>query len=146
MSLVFNKKATLNYEIIEKFTSGVELVGTEVKTLKSGHGSLDGAYITVKNGEVYLMNAEIFPYQKANTGEGFEPRRMRKLLLTKKEIRQIADETSKKGISAIPLHFFEKSKKIKLEFALARGKKKFDKRETIKKRESKREMEREMKR
>lgn len=145
MSLVRNKKATFNYEILEKFEAGVELLGTEVKTIRSGHGSLDGAYIVVKGSEAFLLGSEIFAFQKANAPESFNPKRERKILLTKKEILIIKQETEKKGISAIAISFFLKGKKIKLEFALARGKKKFDKRETIKKREAYREIERDKK-
>ncbi|HYC34561.1 MAG TPA: SsrA-binding protein SmpB [Candidatus Paceibacterota bacterium] len=144
--MIENKKALFNYEVLEKLDAGVELLGTEVKTLRGDHGSLEGAYVTVRGGEAYLVNSEIFPFQKANAPLDFDPRRPRKLLLTKKEIALIATETETKGISAIPLKFFAKGKKIKLTIALARGKKKFDKRETIKKRESKREIDREMKR
>lgn len=146
MVLAQNKKATFNYEIIEKLEAGLELFGFEVKTIREGHGSLDGAYISVKGGEAFLMSAEIFAFQKANAPESFDPRRARKLLLTKKEIAYVATETEKKGVSAIPLKFFIKNRKVKVEIALARGKKKFDKRETIKKRESEREMRRDMKR
>lgn len=146
MSLAQNKKATLNYEILEKFEAGVEFLGTEVKTIKSGHGSLEGAYVVIKSNEAYLVGSEIFAFQKANAPESFNPKRERKILLTKKEILIIKQDTEKKGVSAIALSFFLKGKKIKLEFALARGKKKFDKRETIKKRDSKREIDREIKR
>lgn len=142
MSLVRNKKVTLNYEILEKFEAGVELLGTEVKTIRSGHGSLDGAYVVVKGSEAFLLGSEIFAFQKANAPESFNPKRERKILLTKKEILIIKQETEKKGVSAVAISFFLKGKKIKLEFALARGKKKFDKRETIKKRDSEREMRR----
>lgn len=146
MSLVRNKKATFNYEILEKFEAGVELLGTEVKTIREGHGSLEGAYVVVRGGEAFLIGAEIYPFQKANALPDFDPRRSRKILLTKKEIALIQTETEKKGVSAIAVSFFMKGKKIKLELALARGKKKFDKRETIKKKDSEREIRREMKR
>lgn len=146
MQLAKNKKATFNYEIEEKLDAGIELLGTEVKTIKEGHGSLEGAYVTVRGGEAFLINAEIYPFQKSNAPADFDPKRPRKLLLTKKEIAYVATETEKKSISAIPLNFFIKGKKVKLSIALARGKKKFDKRDSIKKRESKREIERELKR
>ncbi len=146
MSLAQNKKATFNFEIQEKLEAGVELFGYEVKTIREGHGSITGGFVVVRGGEAFLMGSEIYPFQKANAPEQFDPRRARKLLLTKKEIAYLETETQKKSVSAIALRFFVKGKKIKLEIALARGKKKFDKRETIKKRESEREMGRDMKR
>lgn len=142
MNLAKNKKATFNFEIEEKLDAGIELLGTEVKTIKEGHGSLEGSYVTVRGGEAFLINAEIYAFQKSNAPVDFDPKRARKLLLTKKEIAYIAVETEKKSISAIPLHFFIKGKKVKLSIALAKGKKKFDKRDSIKKRETDREIRR----
>ncbi len=146
MSLIQNKKARLNYEILETLTGGVELFGFEVKSVKAGTGSLEGAHVVVRGGEAFLVEAEIPAFQKANAPENFDPRRPRKLLFTKKEIALLGAETEKKGISGIPLTFFLKGRKIKVDIALARGKKKFDKRETIKKKDTEREMQREMKR
>lgn len=142
MSLVNNKKAGFNYELLEKFEAGVELLGFEVKSVKAGHGSLEGSYVIVRGGEAFLVEAEIPAFQKANAPENFDPRRPRKLLLTKKEIKEITEKTEAQGISAPALSFFEKGKKVKLVFALAKGKKKFDKRENIKKRETDIEMRR----
>jgi SsrA-binding protein len=146
MSLVTNKKAHFNYEILEKFEAGIELLGFEVKSIKKGQGSLEGAHVTVRGGEAYLIGFDLPPYQPGNTPTDYERTRTRKLLLTKKEIQRIGDEESKKGIAVIPLSIFAKGGKLKVDLALARGKKKFDKRETIKKRDTDRDIRREMKR
>lgn len=146
MSYVTNKKARFNYEILEKFEAGIELLGFEVKAIKNNQGSLEAAHVVVRGGEAFLLNFDLPPYQAKNTPENYERTRTRKLLLTKKEIKRIGDEGEKKGIAVIPLSIFEKGRKLKVDLALARGKKKFDKRETIKKRDTDREIRREMKR
>ena len=146
MSLVTNKKARFNYEILEKFEAGIELLGFEVKAIKNNQGSLDAAHVSVRGGEAFLLNFDLPPYQAKNTPVDYERMRTRRLLLTKKEIKRIGDEGEKKGIAIIPLSIFEKGRKLKIDLALARGKKKFDKRETIKKRDTDREIRREMKR
>jgi len=146
MSLVTNKKAHFNYEILEKFEAGIELLGFEVKAIKNNQGSLDGAHVTVRGGEAFLIGFDLPPYQAKNTPADYDRVRVRKLLLTKKEIQRIGDEEAKKGIAVVPLSIFLKGHKLKMDLALARGKKKFDKRETIKKRDTDREMRREMKR
>ena len=146
MSYVINKKAHFNYEILEKFEAGIELFGFEVKAIKGNHGELAGAHINIRGDEAFLVGFDLPPFQVKNTPEDYERTRTRKLLLTKKEIKYLGDQESKKGITIVPLSIFGKGKKIKIEIALARGKKKFDKRETIKKRDSDREIRREMKR
>lgn len=142
MSYVMNKKAHFDYEILEKFVGGIELTGIEVKSIKNNQGSLLGAYVGVRGGEAFLLGADIPPYQMANTPESYERIRARKILLTKKEIKILADAESKKGTTIIPISLFPKANKIKIEIGIARGKKKFDKRESIKKRDSEREMRR----
>jgi SsrA-binding protein len=145
MAFVVNKKATLNYEILEKFEAGIELHGFEVKAIKNNQGVLDAAFVAVRGGEAFLLGFDLPPYQAKNTPLDYDRVRARKLLLTKKEIAKIANDGSKKGIAVIPLGIFAKGNKLKVDVALARGKKKYDKRENIKKRDADREMRREMK-
>lgn len=142
MSLIKNKKYGLKYEIVEKFEAGIELLGTEVKTIQEGHGAIDAAYVIIRGGEAYLINADIRAYQPKNAPKDFEPTRSRRLLLTKKEIRRLDGTTKQKGLTIIPISMYNKKKKIKVEIAVARGKKEYDKRETIKKRESAKNIER----
>jgi len=141
-----NKKARFNYEILDKFEAGISLLGTEVKSLKSKQGSLDGAHVIVRGKEVFLVGASISPYQPANTPKGYDPERPRKLLLTKKEIAVLADTEGKKGLTIVPISVYSKNNKLKLEFGIARGKKKHDKREDIKKRDIERDIGRTLKR
>lgn len=140
-----NRKAYFNYEILEKYEGGIELLGSEVKSVRAGRISLEGAFVIVRGGEVFLINANIPPYQAANAPSAFDPLRNRKILLTKKEITELSDTERNKSLTIIPLSLYNKGRKIKISLALAKGKKKFDKRETIKKRESDREVRREMK-
>lgn len=142
MSLVSNKKVTLNYEILEKLEAGIELLGLEVKSLRAGQGKLDGSYVVVRGGEAFVIGLDIPAFQKNNTPSEYQSARNRRLLLTKKEIEKVLTETEKKGISVIPLSIYPKARKIKIEIAFVRGKKKFDKRETIKKRDTEREIRR----
>ncbi|MEK7575422.1 MAG: SsrA-binding protein SmpB [Patescibacteria group bacterium] len=143
--LIGNKKASFDYEILEKFSAGIELLGFEVKSIRNKQGSLEGAYITVRGGEAYLMNASIPPFQPGNTPKGYEPLKNRRLLLTKKEIAELAKNEAKKGLTIIPISVYNKGRKIKVDIAIARGKKQFDKRQTLKKRDAKREIERTLK-
>jgi SsrA-binding protein len=139
-----NRKAHFNYEIEEKFEAGIELLGHEVKSLKSGSASLSGAYCSIRGGEILLVGMHITPYQPMNN-IGHNPDRERKLLLSKKEIKHLADADNTKGLTIIPISLYSKGRRIKVEIAIARGKKIHDKRETIKKRETDREIRREYK-
>jgi len=139
---VENKKAHFNYEIVEKFEAGIELVGLEVKSIKKNQGSLEGAYVIVRGGEAYIVNSFIPPYQENNTPKGYEPRRNRKILMTKKEISKLSD-TESGNLTIVPISIYNKGNRIKVSIAIVRGKKKFDKRETIKKRENDRSVRRE---
>lgn len=145
MSLVVNKKATLNYEILEKFEAGIELLGFEVKSVKDKRGNLEGAYVVVRGGEAFLVSAEIPAYQVKNAPPSYDPKRNRKLLLTKKEISELGDNEAKKGLTIVALSLYNKGKKVKVDIAIVRGKKKFDKRESLKKRDSDREIRRTLK-
>ena len=140
-----NRKARFDYEILEKYEAGIELLGVEVKSVRNGRMSLEGAFVIVRGGECFLINAQIPPYQPNNSPKDYDPLRNKKLLLTKKEIRELADSGNNKSLTIIPLSVYNKGRKIKVSIALAKGKKKFDKRESIKKRETDREVRRESK-
>ncbi|HZS42625.1 MAG TPA: SsrA-binding protein SmpB [Candidatus Paceibacterota bacterium] len=143
--LISNKKVHFNYEILEKFEAGIELFGFEVKALRSGQGNLEGGHVSIRGGEAFLIGVQIPPYQSANTPKNYEPERVRKLLLTKAEIGKLAENESKKGLTIVPISVYNKGRKIKLEIAVVRGKKRFDKRETIKRRDTEREIRRTLK-
>ena len=144
--LAENKKAYFNYTILDKFEAGIVLLGQEVKSLKTKGVNLAGSYVVLKEGEVLWLGAKIPPYQPKNTPADYEEERSRKLLLKKEEINKLLGKAKERGLTFIPLKVYIKNTKIKLEFALAKGKKKADKRETIKKREIKKTIERELKR
>lgn len=145
MSLIKNRKAGFNYELLEKMEAGIALLGFEVKALKSGRGSLEGAYITLRNGEAFLLHAHIPPYQPGNTPKEYNPYRERKLLLNKREINHLIGIEKQRGLTIVPISVYNKKNKVKIEIAVARGKKKYDKRETIKKRDTEREVGRTLK-
>lgn len=140
--LISNKKAYFNYEILDRYEAGVVLFGHEVKAVRSGKASLTGSYIVIRGGEAYLVNATISPYQVANTPKKYQPDRVRKLLLNKKELKEIIRGTEQNGLTVVAIKWYNKKRYLKLEIALARGKKKADKRETIKKRDSQRDIDR----
>lgn len=141
-----NKKAHFDYEFLERFEAGIELLGFEVKAVRAGKGALTGAHIILRGGECFIIGLRIDPYQPNNTEPGYVPDATRKLLLTKKEIRELEETEKKKGLTIIPISLYNKGGKIKVSFAVARGKKAFDKRETIKKRDTDREIGRLLKR
>ena len=143
--LAENKKAYFQYEVLEKFEAGLVLTGQEVKSIKSGRINLAGAYVILRGGEVYLVNANVPPYQPKNLLTPYEPVRPRKLLLKKSEIKYLIGKSEQKHLTLIPLRVYTKKGKIKLEFGIGRGRKKVDKKELIKKRETEREIERELK-
>ncbi|MFZ2149851.1 MAG: SsrA-binding protein SmpB [Minisyncoccia bacterium] len=140
-----NRKARFNYEILEKYETGIELLGTEVKSVRGGQVSLEGAFVIIRGGEAYIINANIPPYQAKNAPSDYDPLRNRKLLLTKKEINELTGSEKNKSLTIVPISVYNKGRKIKVEIALVKGKKKFDKRDTIKKRETDRELRREYK-
>ncbi len=145
MSLIENKKAYFNFEILEKLDAGIELFGFEVKALRKGQGSLEGSHVTVRGNEAFLIGMNIPPFQPANSPKDYNPERNRKILLTKKEIEALQNTEKQKGLTIVPISVYNKGRKLKLSLGVARGKKKFDKRETIKKRETDRETRRVMK-
>ncbi len=140
-----NRKAYFNYEILEKITAGIELLGIEVKAIKAGQISLDGAYVIIRGDEAFLINASVTPLQPKNTSKDYNERRNRKLLLTRKEIDYLAGKEKQNGLTIVALSVYNIERKIKVELGLAKGKKKSDKRESIKKRESDREIRRTLK-
>ncbi len=140
-----NKKAFFQYEIIEKIEAGMVLTGSEVKSLRDGHGSLVDSYAVIKSGEVFLHHAHIAQYPPA-TYTNHEPRRTRKLLLHAREIGKLEGKLKQKGLTLVPTMMYFKKGKAKVELALGKGKQKFDKRESIKRRETNRAISRAMKR
>jgi SsrA-binding protein len=145
MALIQNKKVHLNYEISESFEAGMELFGFEVKSLRNKQGSLEGAHIIARGGEAFLVGATIPPYQPANTPENYNPARNRKLLLTKKEIARLSGFEKQKGLTIVPTSVYNKGSKIKIEIGVAKGKKKYDKRESIKRKDTERDLKRSLK-
>lgn len=139
-----NKKAFHDYFIEETLEAGIMLVGTEVKSLRDGKANLKDSYVIVKGSEVFLLNCHISPYTHGNI-MNHEPLRTRKLLIHKKEISRLQGKVAQKGYSIIPLKLYFKNSLVKVEIGLAKGKKTYEKRETIKKKEADREIRRAMK-
>ena len=139
MALVEYKKALLKFAPIETFSAGLELIGSEVKALRSKLGSLDGARVVVRGGEAFIVGMTIPPYQAANTPKEYDPERARRLLLTKKEIGTLLTEEAKKGLTIIPLEVYSVGGLVKARIAIVRGKGKADRREDLKKRDASRE-------
>jgi SsrA-binding protein len=146
MGLIHNKLATRNFDVLETHEAGIELFGFEVKSVRGKQGSLRGAYITIGPDGAWLMKASIPPFQSNNTPAGYDPERPRRLLLGKKELRELAQKLESAGLTLIPVSLYNRGGFVKVEVALARGKKKYDKREAIKKRDQERDAERMIKR
>lgn len=142
--LVSNREAFHEYEILETFEAGISLLGSEVKSLKDHHGSLKEAYVTIKEGQLWLINSSISFYPYSSSYQ-HEEKRKRKLLMHVGEIQKLKKQTQEKGFVIIPLAFYLKNGKIKLKIALARGKKLFDKRAALKEKEAKRQIQRAIK-
>ncbi len=142
---VDNRKAYFNYEIKKTFEAGIELLGLEVKSIKNGKGNLASSFCIVRGNEVFLVGAHISPYQPSNTSKDYDPTRTRRLLLSKKEIKELSVAEKTKGLTLIAISLYNKNRYIKVAVAIAKGKRKFDKRETIKKRDIEREIRREYK-
>ncbi|AFM26680.1 SsrA-binding protein SmpB [Desulfomonile tiedjei] len=136
-----NRKAFFNFEIEDTFEAGISLLGSEVKSLRSGKANLSDSYGKIVDGELFLVDAHISPYAQANR-ENHEPLRDRKLLIHKRELKRLTGKVAERGFSLIPLKMYFKRGRVKVEMALARGKKTYDKRETIKKKDQRRELER----
>jgi SsrA-binding protein len=139
-----NKKARYDYEIIEVIEAGMVLLGTEVKSLRQGRANLKDSYARIKDGELFLMQCHISPYTHAYY-DNHEPDRARKLLVHKREIKRLQGKTQEKGLTLVPLKIYFKDGKAKVELALARGKRSYDKRETLKRKTEERELQRAIK-
>jgi SsrA-binding protein len=141
-TLATNKKAYFDYEILEKLEAGIVLSGMEIKAVKTGKANLAGSFAIVRNNEAYLLNLSIAPYQPKNINFAYIPDRTRKLLLHKKQITYLLSKKKQKNLTLIPLRMYNKNGLVKIELGLAKGKKKFDKRESLKKKEIKRKIDR----
>lgn len=137
-----NRRARFDYEFLETFDAGIELSGHEVKSIKSGKANIAGSFVVVRGGEAFLLGASVPPYQPNNLPPGYDADRTRKLLLKKEEIARLAGAGNAERLTIVPLKLYNKHGLVKLELALARSKKKADKRQAIKKREVKREIRR----
>ena len=136
-----NKKAAFDYEILETFVAGIELLGHEAKSIKMGRFDLSGSHAVIRGNEAYLVGSTIHPFQVKNAPDNYDPTRTRKLLLTRKEINYLLGKLNE-GLTIVPIKSYNKRGFVKIELGLGRGKKKADKRETIKKREVEREIRR----
>ncbi len=145
MTLLQNKKAFHNYEILEKFEAGLELLGFEVKSLKAKRGSLTGGHVIIRGREAFIVGMEIPPYQPKNAPKDYDISRTRKLLLHKKEIDYLGGRAGQKGLTLVPLNVYTKNGLLKISFGVGRGLKKYDKRQRLKERETKRDIERRLK-
>ena len=143
-NITVNRKARHEYAILQTFEAGIVLVGTEVKALRQGKANLVDSYANLKDGEVWLFGAHISVYEQGNINN-HEPTRTRKLLLNKSEIKKLIGKVKEKGLTLIPLRLYFRNGKVKVELALAKGKKVYDKRESIAKRDMQRDQERKVK-
>ncbi len=144
MIILENRKARHNYEIIKKYTAGIKLLGEEVKALREGKGTFRGAYVKPIKGDIYLINFNLQKYTKSSN-PNYNPKRARKLLLKKKEIREITSELNNKGRTAIPLKIFLKNNLFKLDLAIAKGLGKSQKKQKLKEKQIERDIQRELK-
>jgi len=140
---ITNRRAFYDYQILEKLEAGINLYGAEVKAVRLGHADLTGSHVRILGSEAYLINAKIFPYQYSRP-EGFDEKRTRKLLLHKREIIALKSKTEGQNLTLVPLSLYTTKSFIKLEIALGRGKKQYDKKESIKKKDIQREIEQEL--
>lgn len=137
-----NRRAYFDYQILETYEAGIELLGFEVKAVKTGHMNLAGSYAVIKDNGAWLLNATIPPYQPKNTPADYDPGRSRRLLLHKSEIKELIGKAAQKGLTIVPLRMYTKRGRVKILIGLAKHKKAADKRETIKKRDTEREIRR----
>ena len=138
-SLIENKKARLRFEVLTTYQAGLELLGTEVKSVRTKLGSLDGSRVIVRGGEAYIVGMTIPPFQVANAHKGYDPERTRKLLLKRSEIAELLDAEAKKGLTIVPLEVYNNGRYLKASVAIVRGKNKADKREDMKRADAKKE-------
>lgn len=140
-TLAINKRANFDYEIKETFEAGLALKGYEVKSIKTGHVSLKESFVTVRGNELFLTNAHIPPYKQAGTIPNYDPTAPRKLLVKKSEIKYLIGKARTQGLTLVPIKLYTKRRFIKLGFGIGKGKKEYDKREKIRKKDDKRKME-----
>ncbi|WP_414583487.1 SsrA-binding protein SmpB [Scytonema sp. PCC 10023] len=140
-----NRQARYLYEILETYEAGIQLTGTEVKSIRAGKANLQDGYALIRDGEIWLINAHISPYTASGQYFNHEPRRTRKLLLHREQIRKLIGKVEQQGLTLVPLKMYLKRGWVKVSIALAKGKKVHDKREDIKRRQDQREMQRAMK-
>jgi SsrA-binding protein len=136
-----NRKARHDFHIVDRFEAGMVLTGTEVKSLRGGRANLKDSYARIKNGEIYIHQMHISPYESAYY-DNHDPLRIRKLLLHKQEIRQLIGKINERGFTLVPLRLYFRDSKVKIELALAKGKLKYDKRDTIRRRDEQRDLDR----
>ncbi|MFZ2154413.1 MAG: SsrA-binding protein SmpB [Candidatus Moraniibacteriota bacterium] len=141
-TIAVNKRASFDYELTDKYEAGLVLTGAEVKSVKTGHLSLKGSFVTFKGSELYLTNADIPFYKFAGLPVNYDSRHSRKLLVKKSEIKTLLGKVKVKGLTLVPIRVYTKKRLIKLEFGVGRGKKEYDKRESIKKKDSDKKMKR----
>lgn len=139
---ITNRRATHDYKILDTYEAGIILTGAEVKSVKGGRCSLEGSFVKIIGHEIYLVNAQIFPYPYARP-EGYDPKRTRKLLLHKKEILKIKQKIQSSALTLIPLECYNSHNFVKLKIGLAKGKREYEKREKLKKRDIERDIRRE---
>lgn len=144
--LADNKKAHYDYEILDKYEAGIVLSGQEVKSVRGGRMNLAGSRVLIKGGEAFLLGAQIAPYERAGKMPDYDPQQTRKLLLRSRELNRIAGKLEEKGLTAVPISAYTKGSFVKIEVAVVRGKKQYEKREEIKKRDINREIRRSLKR
>jgi SsrA-binding protein len=137
-----NRRAVYEYEILERFEAGIQLLGGEVKAVRASNLSLQGAFVTMRGSEAFLTNALISPWQPQNSKAEYDARRSRKLLLNKHEVQELIGATQQKGLTIIPLRVYTKGPRIKVEIGLARGKRQYNKKERQKERDIKRDTDR----
>lgn len=140
MDITINKRAYFDYQILETYEAGIELKGFEVKAVKTGRINLTGSYAIIKDNQLWLLNADIPPYQPKNTPSDYDSKRTRRLLVKKSEIKNLMGRVKEKGLTLVPLKVYTKKNRIKIEIGLAKSKKKYDKREVIKEREAQRQI------
>lgn len=140
-AITTNRAARRNYEILDQYEAGIVLTGSEVKSLRAGNANLKDSFVHIRRGEAFLVNAHIAPYPMARDG-GHEPERPRKLLLHKREIERLGSKLAEQGLSLIPLQMYWKDGRAKVELGLGKGRRAYDKRQAIKKRDQDREVER----
>ena len=144
-TFITHRRATFDFEILDTYETGIELFGYEVKAVRFGKGKLEGAHVIVRGGEAYLVGASIPAHQPANAPANYDPERVRRLLLSRKEIDTVRQHSDQKGLTIVPISVYNKGSKLKVRIWIARGKKNRDKRQDLKKKDVKRDIERTLK-